>query len=459
VYGAITLGFCWLGLRTFNSAVAGFKNLIAKQGSATVPLLPHIDYAMKHGKFAPINSTITLVGKNFLPGATVLVNNKQISDAKVLSANRLEFNLAVPSRGISKPSSVAIGVQLPDGTISNTITIFLNAFVMVVLGDSVAWGQGLLEDQKFYSLAGKKIKELIAVRENENVSIVRAVLAHSGAIIGAHEQRHLSRIYGEVPTAWPTIFQQIDEFQGPPEAVDLVLVCGGINDVGVQYILNPFRSRADIRNSTKRYCHDDMVKLLSKIAGKFRNPETRIVVTGYYQIVSDASNPELLKMVLGMFGIVGGIVSQALRDKLASNCNAFASQANQSLEQAVNEVNNESGTPRRLFLAVPSFQEHNAIFAPDPWLYGLNDDITPQDPVARERRDHCRAAGDRAPIYCPLASVGHPNVKGAQEYAKKIVPVALASLPSVNVSSSTPLTEGNIAKQLGNVSGGKQIIP
>jgi lysophospholipase L1-like esterase len=107
---------------------------------------------------------------------------------------------------------------------------------MLVVGDSLMWGQGLQESEKFYSLVKVAIQE-----RNPGVTVRAIVRAHSGATIGWNKGGTAERLDGEIPTSYPTIQQQVEEFTGPPEAkaIDLVLVDGGINDVKVDRILNP----------------------------------------------------------------------------------------------------------------------------------------------------------------------------------------------------------------------------
>jgi hypothetical protein len=66
------------------------------------------------------------------------------------------------------------------------------------------------------------------------------VLAHSGATIGVGDTETADPVDGEVPTSYPTILQQCDLFTGLRDKVDLVLMDGGMNDVDVTTILNPF---------------------------------------------------------------------------------------------------------------------------------------------------------------------------------------------------------------------------
>src|SRR5215510_2449522 len=109
---------------------------------------------------------------------------------------------------------------------------------MVVLGDSVLWGQGLNPEDKFYSL----VQAALTGNLDPQSSVV---LAHSGATIGVGVTTNVAAIDGEVPTSYPTILQQCESFTDSPESVDLVLMNGGLNDIDFRLILSPFTDTSD----------------------------------------------------------------------------------------------------------------------------------------------------------------------------------------------------------------------
>jgi hypothetical protein len=75
------------------------------------------------------------------------------------------------------------------------------------------------------------------------------------------------------------------------------------------------------------------------------------------------------------------------------------------------------------------FTDDNAVFAGDALLWGLNDDLSPEDPVARERIPECNVIFpnelDPAEFFerekCHRASAGHPNVNGANQFKNQIM--------------------------------------
>jgi hypothetical protein len=76
-----------------------------------------------------------------------------------------------------------------------------NVFRIVTLGDSVPWGQGLLESEKCDVLVAEALKQRLPD------VVLEPRLAHSGAIIGVNGAGG-NVAPGEVPVARPTIIEQ-----------------------------------------------------------------------------------------------------------------------------------------------------------------------------------------------------------------------------------------------------------
>jgi lysophospholipase L1-like esterase len=389
---------------------------------ATLYVLPVVNSAQESGRIAP-GATVTLVGSGFAPGALVRVNEQEMPDVIFIDPTRISFTLLRPSAvgGSSAGEQVSVKVVLADGTPSNEFTLVLDMFRMLVLGDSVQWGQGLAEHQKFYSLVQAGIKARMG-----NIGVDRTVLAHSGANIGVGDNRSLPPINGEVPTSYPTIIQQCDAFADHRETVDLILVDGGINDINVTKILNPTVSLADLRADIEKYCYRHMKVLLAKITDDFKT--AKVVVTGYFPIVTEDTDLRLLETLLIAIGVrlagpAGGWAMSRVKGNLVNLCRTFSDQSRARLRAAVQETNNSLEGGPRIFFASPVFSRQNAVFATNPWLWGINGDSSPQDNlVAGSRRTACNLNRSRTDLeICKRASIGHPNAKGAQEYAKAIL--------------------------------------
>lgn len=413
--------------------------------NATLQILPDILWIEQDGKRSTANppsrftpgKQVTVVGTGFSAGPTIAVNGQYVPAADVVLENstKLSFTLVRPPTVTRNPAGepVTITMTLRDGSEARPVQIVLDTLVMVVFGDSIQWGQGLREDLKFHSLVEQH------VGGNGAIGVYKTVHAHSGATIGVGDNHHEDPVDGEVPTSYPTILQQVDLFGGPPALVDLVLLDGGINDIGVEAIVNPLEN-GELQNLIQQHCMADMKVLLKTVTQRFAN--AKIVVTGYFAIVSDDSSlAALISLLAGLGMLAGGPVAAAVaggvsahqKNVMESRSKAFAEQANGKLLQAVNEVkaeNAQAGLNASIVFAKPEFQSKNAIFADDAWLWGIELDLGPADDyqlggVEEQRAQACSLVESNDPsrtneTKCVRASLGHPNKAGAAEYARAI---------------------------------------
>jgi len=361
---------------------------------ATLHVLPRVLWIEQDGRkstdspparFTP-GKRATIVGTGFSNGMTIKVNDQYVADSDITynDSTKVSFTLFRPANVVHNPSgeNVSVEVILNDGSASGPVQIVLDTVVMVVFGDSIQWGQGLRDDLKFHYMVEQH------VGNNGSVGVYKTVHAHSGATIGVGDNNQEAPVNGEVPTSYPTILQQVDLYAGDPALVDLVLIDGGINDVGVEEIVSPIAT-SDLASLAQAHCYSDMKFLLDRVARRF--PNSKVIVTGYYPIVSDDSDLTALILLLAGLGmlvgglaggpvgglagaIVGGAVSAAQKDVMVSRCRTFADEANQKLEQAVADVkaaNAAQSLNQQLFFAKPEYKKSNAIFAPDSWLWGI----------------------------------------------------------------------------------------
>ena len=289
---------------------------------------------------------------------------------------------------------------------------------IVSLGDSVNWGQGLLEAEKF--------DRMLALTRSVPPSAVLDRLAHSGAIIG-NPTTAGGVEPGEVPNATPSILAQCAAYAEDPERVDVILVNGGINDVGVATILNPLARIPSLDARIETACYTQMSGLLRAVATKFSAPGSQILLLGYYAILSAASDPRGVAGMLAMHGVAMQDFGNETLDVVASvtdRCEQFYRASNACFERAVAAV----GDPRIRFVD-SGFTAANAAFAGDTaYLWGLDlaDALDPVDPVAAERHTLCEIAHPHptdllARELCFRASAGHPNVSGAAQYYRQIM--------------------------------------
>ena len=331
-------------------------------------------------------------------------------------------------------------------------------FEMLVLGDSVVWGQGLSEEKKFYT----KVKNAIERELPANRKVRQLVKAHSGATIAPKKPKSCPIAPGEVPIASPTLFSQVDaalstyaSFGINREDVDLVLVNGCINDVGFPVIVNPFTREKKITKESAKFCKAGMESLLLRIRDRF--PRAVIVVTGFFRIISPATDPEVMDKLLEAF--LGGsqsrkIVSRAAKEQqkemrragrrsaslaeqppwlirqLSLLSNHWKSVSDSDLQAAVDVINTNSAGPKA-YLAKVVFSDEECYAAKGTNLWkitgsggGLGNLLT-DDEMFVARQETCRlAAADLKGVgrlICPAAGTGHPNVKGAEKYADAII--------------------------------------
>ena len=293
-------------------------------------------------------------------------------------------------------------------------------FRMVVLGDSVPWGQGLREQQKYPSL----VENELAARYPD---ISKVSLAHSGAVIGVGFENQPDSIDGEVPVPHPTVLEQCQGYTHSPESVRLALVNGGLNDIDFRVILNPLINPAFLRANIKLVCYDDALTLLQALSARFSHPDCKILLTGYYPILSPSSHIPWIPRLLDFYGIASPsfLDSATVIGEVVRHSMQFWEESAASFEAAVAECNRRAGGAPRAFFVNPPFTVNNAVFAPDAWLYGLNLDFSPQDPIAADRHASCDLYVDAADLPgregCYRASAGHPNAAGSLAYAKAIL--------------------------------------
>jgi hypothetical protein len=252
-----------------------------------------------------------------------------------------------------------------------------------------------------------------------DIGVYVDVLAHSGANIEAAGGG--PSYPGEIPDTFPTILQQVANFTGAPDSVDLILLDGGINDVNVRYVLDPTVPTSHVAAIARAHCGDGMRRLLEAVLDRFgrANPDLVVIVTGYFQILSEASDDDRAAAFLAAAGVTLLAAWAAVKAEVIEHCVTFAQVANDALGQVVTAVNSSLGTPH-IYLAVPQIGPEHAALAADAWLFGVNAQGSPEDPVASQRRRQCDDASQG--FECRMASVGHPNQRGEAAYYHAVLP-------------------------------------
>ena len=284
---------------------------------------------------------------------------------------------------------------------------------ILVLGDSVIWGQGLAKEHKTAAILARYL------------GAEMKMLAHSGAKIGVRDSYSVAMPSGEVPCFFPTILQQLKGFQDNADSVKWVLLNGGINDVEVQRIFNPMVPQYELELHTRNFCGRDFQILLRQAARRF--PRARLLVLGYFPGLSHQSQPGGVEAI---YSLIHGVQFRPVGDpslfrhEIVEHCLRFWRLSSGVLRGAVESVNRENGREHALFVDSGMHEAH-AAYAPQSLLWELNlagPEMAP-DEVAEERSRACDlvGAGPMQQKQCRLSSVGHPNVAGAELMARQCI--------------------------------------
>jgi lysophospholipase L1-like esterase len=313
---------------------------------------------------------------------------------------------------------------------------------MLALGDSIIWGQGNNEDEKFVSLVQE------ALRKQGYVPKLYSY-AHSGAIVAPAARDVEDPYWEEVPESAPSVQAQLHRALNdlPPTEVDMVLVNGGINDVSALGIVvaNPFDPDGleRLRDRTTRTYTQYVFPLVDHLVASCTN--ATIVVTTYYPLISKQTDPRRLVGLMkhlprlpGLRNFLDETIEHLTDDALAiaieleqarmvEQCTLFDALSRRLVDTMVATF--QQRNPRIVHAPVQFDPEH-AFAARDTWLWSGGDDPLHDE---RVRRYTVQLKRDPFawPVYTPIASLGHPNRLGSQAYAQAIVKT-LAGMPLRN---------------------------
>lgn len=159
-------------------------------------------------------------------------------------------------------ASVARGQDSPGGPQSQPA----GPIHMLVIGDSILWGQGLKTEHKSWY----RVK--LWLQENTGRKVIERVEAHSGAVIErTSATNNLTSDNREVNLALLTLHEELDQAlkeYPDPSQVDFVLVSGCGNDVGALNLLNAV-STAEVETMTNSKCGEPVENLLRRILTSF----------------------------------------------------------------------------------------------------------------------------------------------------------------------------------------------
>jgi len=331
---------------------------------------------------------------------------------------------------------------------------------MLVIGDSIMWGQGLREDEKFSS----RVKCWLQEKTEREVKV--HIEAHSGAIISgsAAAQPAFTSINGEVNMTSPTINDQLDHalqfYKQSQSSPALILMDGCINDVGVKNLLAASTPLADLREQARLNCGEKMQRLLVRVRDGF--PKAQVIVTGYYPIVSQQTADNaflrlLVKKLNNQRPEARKMSDKEMRARLVAISDEWYKASTANLLDAVRKTNNvtNSDSPNVLFAEIQFGPEH-VFAAPETLLwtflfastkasgfakivvllsfgtaaYKANDHVRESRiksceetfKKAKDIKETKKEKEDREDLFliCRYASLGHPNHMGALMYTEAI---------------------------------------
>ncbi len=330
---------------------------------------------------------------------------------------------------------------------------------LLVMGDSISWGQGLRDEHK----ASYLVKAWLEQQTGREVR--QTMQAHSGAVIGPSDSSSDSTsrdaallLDGELSRATPTVNDQVDyavKAFGNPARVDLVIVNGCINDLDFRRLLNAAYTPDEIRELAQAKCGAPVEALLRRITSTFSS--AHVVIIGYYPILTEQTANDLFMRALAKRFYspppnAPKLNDKALRARLIAISHEWYQTSNQSLSAAAHKVDAEltaAGSKRHVLFADPAFRAENAFAAKETrlwsfdatWLRKMLAVITwgrvqlrSNDELRSYRGELCKKSLKKVPgetpeqkatredrlLRCRLAAVAHPNRKGAVMYADAI---------------------------------------
>ncbi len=352
-------------------------------------------------------------------------------------------------------------------------------FNLLILGDSIAWGQGLLPPHRWRELLVARLRTALGRDVKE-----LAPQIHSGAIIGIGDRNEIDLpglyqpgVYppgqekptlldkgeyaGELPLATPTVLAQLDALDAldPNDPIDLVVVSAGINDVRIARFLNPFADRKFIAALIDLHCRRHLSALLDRIRVRCidRNPACKVAVLSYFQMVSEASTgfPSVYDFVSALFTspprsaderrnrrVIAGLAEAeqfatrqpapgaapgplpALVQAVVAAAARFYAASEAAVDAAVADAN-RAPFSRAFAHVTPRIGPAQALYvvppsASDLWAATIvgHQPPDPTDEAARFRLPLCLSVfGSQGAALneCAIASLGHPNVAGASD--------------------------------------------
>lgn len=324
-------------------------------------------------------------------------------------------------------------------------------FHFLVVGDSLIAGQGLREEDRFYSLTADWLKDELAPGGGR-VHLKNKSHSGSNVYLNLKEKQALEKAempldkfyHPEVNFSFPSISTQVrvaaDEYSAEGiagEEIDLVMVSGGITNISVKSIINPFEGEDELRKDIVEYCNGYMGRLLAETSRAF--PKATIAVIGYYPMISPKSSTGMIyNAVLELYGFPGPVKPlmnnlltkqffKILHAKMTKRSRIWVEGSERELK-AVVEAHNSSGTSGRAVYVPAPIDETNCFGTKNSLLWKMGKKGRSEDDLYDLRQRVCGEAIDSVKDigvqfrerFCELSGLGHPNPEGARAYTESI---------------------------------------
>ncbi|QQS40839.1 MAG: hypothetical protein IPM63_15940 [Acidobacteriota bacterium] len=347
-------------------------------------------------------------------------------------------------------------------------------FHFLVVGDSLVSGQGLREEDRFYSLTRNWLQEEIV---GNGGKVFLKNKSHSGSNVYLNErdrqaleeaERPLDQFFpSEVNFTFPSIAKQVEvavrEYLGAgvdPNDVGLVMVSGGLTNITVKGIIDPFDDSDNLRRDIVKYCNGYMSRFLGEAGEAF--PNALIAVIGYFPMISPKSSTGMVyNAVLELYDFPGPMKPlmnnvftkqffKILHKGMTKRSRIWAEGSDRELKNAVAAHNERAGREQALFVKSP-IDESNCFGTKNSLLWKMGKKGRSEDDLYDLRTEVCDEAIDSVKDikldfgkrFCELAGLGHPNPEGSRAYAESIK----ASLRPLLAEDSRDVSSSRLARR------------
>lgn len=353
------------------------------------------------------------------------------------------------SEANGEPVSIYVSHTTDVAPPSNTIEFSFDTYQILVLGDSVLWGQANYDSDKSWNI----LKNVVASTLT-SYGVYTRVLAHSGSSVnGAADPGNKGNFFDdkspqEIPANYPvSVIYQFEtesvKLISNPSTVKLILINGCADEMYACVVGDKvceqglttlgFSSKSQIDKSIHS-CSQEIEKLIKEMKSKYYN--ARIFLTGYYT----AFDPEGFNGIDKFISTVLNIFTYLTFDKsVVITPNSIPDLWKVIADNNIYFVN----TVEKYFTSIvsnnamstldPSFQQVFWVpntFKPSNGYLGSSTlfiwSPTDSDPLQSFRNANCKSPWvkkDFDVFTCKNARVFHPNVAGQANYGQAFVNV------------------------------------